>query len=298
MPRKLNEKDKTELLNLIDKALQVAQEAKSKVDHNPKANSRIDFNETITRLAEYREAVENGKPRILKKKQYLKEASRPKYYDQVIYYTVTYFDKRHKHDDIAKPDYKTITEAEIKRLRRKENKGAVLTANELGYTAQAASINAEDNAVNEINNTGLKAQNAKDIDRIMKSRGQKTLDLSFGGNSSLINSLSFAVGGKYQTVVINDFVNYLKNVMKDRQTFAEIEKWVQTTSDGKIFRQIIDEARERSYYKSIKEICQAISLFSTAYLDFKGDMTPGKEELESLRDRAEAEIAGYTEELE
>lgn len=278
-----------EIQHLIDKALTVVDDTRKRIyDASKSAGSKkkdtisgvnvkywLDLDETESRLKEMR----NSKTISPATLGYLKEASRSTYYDKQISYQLRYGEESSKISNRTgktvtsiNSKFKWVTQAEINKYRRKELKGTA-TREELevlSHWQDATSV-----ANQAISGVGLpkveKSVGATDEARqraIRARRASRKVDLSIGGQSDLINDLSYFLGSKYEGFdYIRDFISWYRGAAQNNKQFlGEIEELYRKNTE---IRKLFQNARGANMYTQIKKIAQAlnelISIIKGAY---------------------------------
>lgn len=244
---KKQEKAKKYQQQLIDKAIDVVKAAMDRIsdarEHGIKVDTYFDPVETLEKLESYKDGSSKRKPNL----GYLKEAARPTYYDKLIKYELPYTEQR---GSFTVTTTKTLSQYDINRLRNKDAAGKDLTSTETSYLmawSEATSVS------NNYNNVPI-LQTDEQMQEFIKNSRKKKLDLTFGGMSSLINDLTYS----QDIEIAKDFVAWLRDVMKDPQIFASVEKWYNTTTEGKKARYLINLAKGRNWYKNYKKFAECV----------------------------------------
>lgn len=259
----------------IDEALSVLGTAQDRVEdartHGVAVDTtHIDFEETRKRLLE----AKQGKRKL--SEGYLKEAAGETYYDTLIKYSFpVYVEEKEVYGKSGKekaivyaaakdstgaaiPNMVTISQYDINTIRNKELKGKNLDKlervllnqwNEATYTANQFK-NYKNDAL-----LGITPTSPEDIKRIKKGF-VKSLDLTVGGHSSLINDLAYSIStyGPHGKEIINS----VRDLMRNPKTFAYVEKWYNTTDEGQKCRDALNAAKGQAWYKKFNEAAASI----------------------------------------
>lgn len=294
-----------EIDNLIDKALVVVDNAQRRIDSAAKNGDGVrvkhwlDLEKTkreLKALKKSQQRSEGKRAYIDKSKvEFLKEASKPTYYDKWIEYNLSYSasqSKTSKKTGKTITDYirgrKWVTQSEINAMRRKERAGTA-TPEEIQLLAnwQEATKIASD-AINTTTlpkvSKGVEATDEQRAQMIRARRNRHSLDLSIGGQSTLINDLSYFLGSRFKAEVIQSFVDWLRKGMQDKKFFAEVETLYHR--NGKLQRDI-DDAKGANWYKQYKIIINALAELMQQLEDHYGDKLDFKEEFDILHDAVE-----------
>lgn len=297
-----------EVQNLIDKALTVVDDTRKRIyDASKSADNKkkdtisgvnvkywLDLDKTEARLKEMR----NSKTISPSNLGYLKEASRSTYYDKQISYQLRYGEESSRVSSRTgktitslNSKFKWVTQAEINKYRRKELKGTA-TREELELLSHWQDATSVANQV--ISGAGLpkmeKSIAATDEARqraIRASRASRKVDLSIGGQSDLINDLSYFLGSKYEGFdYIRDFIDWYRGaVQNNKQFLGEIEELYRKNTE---IRKLFQDARGANMYTQIKKIAQAfnelISIIKGAYNNLYDSKT-----LDEIQETAEAD---------
>ena len=135
-------------------------------------------------------------------------------------------------------------------------------------------------AINPIANASAMQYTPQEL-ATMRSRKKvmKDRDISFGGDSTLINDLAYSANVDYA----REFIEMLMNVMKDPFMFTEIESWYRANAD---LQRLLDGATGSYWYEDYCEARNIIIAFinelKTKFNKQLSDDT--KEELDNFRD--------------
>lgn len=235
---------------LIDRALKVLETAENRIQdaeaNDISVTTYVDLEATRQRLLEYRKQ-KRVRPTTL---SYLREASRPTYYDRLIKYNLEVVDENRSTKTSAVTKTVSVSQYEINRLRKKqvtspdiltEEQNAVLAkwgaATEMSASAEIADLSSH--------KAEKKFMRAFKVDR----------DVGIGGASLLINKLSYT----YDAVPSGrEFVLWLQNIMKDPKVFVEIEKWFRMNWQVQM---AIDQAVNKEWYRNFKSFANMIVEF-------------------------------------
>lgn len=235
---------------LIDRALKVLETAENRIQdaeaNDISVTTYVDLEATRQRLLEYRKQ-KRVRPTTL---SYLREASRPTYYDRLIKYNLEVVDENRSTKTSAVTKTVSVSQYEINRLRKKqvtspdiltEEQNAVLAkwgaATEMSASAEIADLSTP--------KAEKKFMRAFKVDR----------DVGIGGASLLINKLSYT----YDAVPSGrEFVLWLQNIMKDPKVFVEIEKWFRMNWQVQM---AIDQAVNKEWYRNFKSFANMIVEF-------------------------------------
>lgn len=235
---------------LIDRALKVLETAENRIQdaeaNDISVTTYVDLEATRQRLLEYRNK-KRVRPTTL---SYLREASRPTYYDRLIKYNLEVVDENRSTKTSAVTKTVSVSQYEINRLRKKqvtspdiltEEQNAVLAkwgaATEMSASAEIADLSSP--------KAEKKFMRAFKVDR----------DVGIGGASLLINKLSYT----YDAVPSGrEFVLWLQNIMKDPKVFVEIEKWFRMNWQVQM---AIDQAVNKEWYRNFKSFANMIVEF-------------------------------------
>lgn len=235
---------------LIDRALKVLETAENRIQdaeaNDISVTTYVDLEATRQRLLEYRKQ-KRVRPTTL---SYLREASRPTYYDRLIKYNLEVVDENRSTKTSAVTKTVSVSQYEINRLRKKqvtspdsltEEQNAVLAkwgaATEMSASAEIADLSSP--------KAEKKFMRAFKVDR----------DVGIGGASLLINKLSYT----YDAVPSGrEFVLWLQNIMKDPKVFVEIEKWFRMNWQVQM---AIDQAVNKEWYRNFKSFANMIVEF-------------------------------------
>lgn len=294
-----------EIDNLIDKALVVLDDAQKRIDsaklHGVGVNIKhdIDLNKNKKELMDLKKSEQRaaGKRAYIyeSKIAFLKEASNKTYYDNFIEYLLSYStpqSRKSMKTGKMVTDYvrgnKWVTQKEINAIRRKEQSG---TASDTEVQLLANWQEATKTASDAINVTtlpkvdkGVEATDEQRAQMIRARRNRHSLDLSIGGQSTLINDLSYFLGSKFKAEVIRSFIDWLRKGMQDKKFFAEVETLYHR--NGKLQRDI-DDAKGANWYKQYKIIISALAELMQQLEDHYGDRLDFKEEFDNLHDAVE-----------
>lgn len=232
---------------LIDKAIDTLRAAMDRIsdarEHGIEVTTYFDPVETLEKLESYKNGTSKRKPNLA----YLKEAARPTYYDKIIKYDLPYTEQR---GSFTVTSTKTLSQYEINRIKNKDARGGDLTSTETSYLMAWSEATS---TANNYHNVPIIQTDAQ-MQEFIKNSRKKSLDLSFGGMSSLINDLTYS----QDIEVAKDFITWLRDVMKDPQIFASVEKWYNTTNEGKKARYTINLAKGKNWYKNYKKFAESV----------------------------------------
>lgn len=234
-------------------------------------------------------------------KERLKLMSRPTYYDKRIEYNIKYSQPVTKKSPITGKEVtsydstsKWVTQSQINAMKSREKKGTaskqdkqILSNWQKATSAANATINETEFAPELANFQGVEYVDPVAQARIMANRRKKTIDLSTGGASQIINDFSYFTGSKYKSEFVSEFVDWVRGAMTDKKFFAEFETYYKS-SDCDDVRAAIAKAKGKQWYKEYGEVAAAIVEFCSRLENFYGDDIPNKSKFDEVRDMAEA----------
>lgn len=146
-------------------------------------------------------------------------------------------------------------------------------------------------AINPVSNAAAMQYTPQEL-AAMRNR-QKTMkarDVSFGGDSALINDLAYSANVEYA----REFIETLINVMKDPFMFEQIESWYRGNTD---LQRLLDGATGSYWYE---DYCEARNIIIAFINELKAKFdkqlsSDAKEELENLREIMDNEADTYNE---
>lgn len=290
-----------EIVDLIDKALVVVDDAQKRIGsaklHGVGVNIKygVDLNRTKNELIALKKTEQRaqGKKAYIddSKVAYLKEASRKTYYDNFIEYLLSYSapqSRKSKKTGKVVKDYvrgnKWVTQKEINAMKRKEQSGTATDEEvQLLSNWQDATATASD-AINvtELPTVakGVEATDEQRAQMIRARRNRRSLDLTIGGQSTLINDLSYFLGSKFKADVIRSFIDWLRKGMStNKKFFAEVENLYHNHDS---LKREIDDAKGANWYKQYKLIIAALEEIMQTLENHYGDTIEFKEEFDNL----------------
>lgn len=300
----------SDIENLIDKALVVVDNAQRRIasanKHGGGARTAfwLDLEETKKDIKALKKENfrKNSKGEVVRKAyidnskvEFLKQAANPRYYDKWIEYNLSYGaeqSKKSKKTGKTITDYvrerKWVSQKEINAIRRKEKAG---TATPEEMSLLSSWQKATETANEAISTTvlpkleeGIEATDEQKAQMIRARRNRRSLDLSIGGQSTLINDLSYFLGSKFKSEVIKEFIDWArKGMKKDKKFFAEIENLYHSRD----IHQKIDEAKGANWYQQYKEIISALEELMHELENHYGDKIDFKEEFDRLHEEVE-----------
>ena len=129
---------------------------------------------------------------------------------------------------------------------------------------------------------GVEATDEQKAQMIRARRNRRSLDLSIGGQSTLINDLSYFLGSKFKAEVIRSFIDWLRKGMStNKKFFAEVENLYHKS--GSLKRQI-DDAKGANWYKQYKLIIAALEEIMQTLENHYGDTIEFQEEFDNLHE--------------
>lgn len=107
----------------------------------------------------------------------------------------------------------------------------------------------------------------------------KARDISFGGDSTLINDLAYSANVEYA----REFIETLMGIMNDPFMYEQIESWYRSNTD---LQRLLDGATGSYWYE---DYCEARNIIIAFINELKSNFdkqlsSDTKEELESLKD--------------
>jgi hypothetical protein len=144
-----------------------------------------------------------------------------------------------------------VSVAEVTRLKKRYDKDPSKTTRE-----EYQIISRYHAAINALSNARAMTstpQELADLRRAKMNRMQDR-DISFGGNSTLINDLAYS---SYAEHVGREFVETLQNAMADPQVYEAIEEWYRS-SDSDNVKKALDQAQGSNWYENFCEARTAI----------------------------------------
>lgn len=248
-----------------------------------------DSNRIKRRLEHLEGKIINKGYLTVKEVEYLKDLTKKRAFDDIIYVTLPVPDKKRSTTSMTVTKGERFTVTEMERLANREyksfiGKGKGLTDAEkmaVEKWTQAARVYKSVNE--EILKTDADVENF-----IRRSRANKAdLDLSFGGQSSLLNDLTYISRAKGD--IGRDLVEWLRGIMQDKTVFAKIEQWYQSPA-GYELRQTINDATGSNMYNGIQRISSMIEKLLDE-LAIEGIVSD--EQIEDLYNKASAGVSGY-----
>lgn len=214
----------------------------------------------------------------------LKDIAAKNEFTSLMKLTIDVVDTERSTDTLTVTKPVKIKLSDIYKIRRKEEAGKELTDDEFNalHAWNDATI-----TYNNYENVPI-LQTEADVQAFIKASRNKSLDLSFGGQSALLNDLAYTERAKGD--IGHDLVEWLRTLMQDKTVFAKIEKWYQSPS-GFELRQAINAATGAAWYKQFK----LISAMIDRLLDnLEVELDLGTDDMrEQLRSKANAITSGY-----
>lgn len=235
-------KRERQINRLAERALQINKETQALVNEFKRDFVSID-NEDLLYLTKQRIQDIQAKKRPTEKDvEKLKDYAKVSHYD----YIKLGLDIRTgtDDDDVQVPEAKEVSLKQIKQILRKQvNFPERITEEEQQIIANYAKsmINYQNTMVEDLDTAEQQEQ--------FKKRFKKTRDVAIGGNSTLINDLSYT----YDCLNAGrDFVIKLQQVMSNPSDFVMIEAWYRGTQEGKDVQNEIDQAVGARWYDMFK----------------------------------------------
>ena len=123
-----------------------------------------------------------------------------------------------------------------------------------------------------------------------RQKTMKARDVSFGGDSTLINDLAYSANVEYA----REFIETLIDVMKDPFMYAQIESWYRSNTQ---LQRLLDGATGRYWYE---DYCEARSIIISLINSLKDKYdkqlsSDAKEKMENIRDLMDNQDDAYNE---
>ena len=242
---------------IIDKAIETTERAKERV-RRAKEVEGIEVHTSVDLDAKIAELKRHKNDRRINKMtmDHIKEvaANTTTYYDNTIFYT---FDSAEISDDGRKTDRKVVkkSEAQMKKLRSKESKMATKTGDSkllseeeidalfLWYKAMSDGV-----VIGEMSTKlGQTVFESEENEREFVKKFKVSRETTFGGNSQLINALSYTFGCYPRGT---KFVMYVQEAMKNPRVWLEMERAYRNNTDN--IATLIDQATGDDWYENFK----------------------------------------------
>lgn len=135
-------------------------------------------------------------------------------------------------------------------------------------------------AINPVSNAAALAYTPQELVQMRRrQKGMKDRDVSFGGDSTLINDLAYSANIEYA----REFIEFLMNIMKDPFMYEQIESWYRSNTD---LQRLLDGATGSYWYE---DYCEARSIIIALINEIRDKYDKqlsqdAKEELEEFRE--------------
>ena len=112
-------------------------------------------------------------------------------------------------------------------------------------------------AINPLSNAKAMSSTPQELAELRKAKMNRMedRDVSFGGNSTLINDLAYSAGAEH---VGRDFVETLQQAMHDPQLYEAMENWYRTSDEANNIKKLLDQAQGSDWYENFCEARVAI----------------------------------------
>lgn len=284
-----------EVQSLIDKALTTIDNAKKRIQDASDSGTPVQTKHwlDLDRMERDIKAYRSRSKISVSNLGFLREAAHPTYYDKWISYQLKFSEESTKYSKrTGKPvtsynsKYKWVTQAEINSIKRKELKGTA-TAEEIQLLShwQDSTMKANQ-AINETSlptvDRSVPATDEDKIRAIRARRASRKLDVSIGGQSDLINDLSYFLGskliasdGKYNLSYVPDFIQWYRDeASKNKVFFGEVEQLYRRNTE---IRKQLQDAKGANLYVQVRKIAQAlvelITKIKESYKKYSADTT-------------------------
>lgn len=222
--------------------------------------------------------------------EYLRDLGKKRGYDDITRVKLPVPDQLRSNENMTVVKYDWFTVTKIEALARQEYRAFLNPEKKQLTEAQKMAVDKWTQAarVYKSSNEEILATEA-DVQRFLRqSRGNKAnLDLSFGGQSALLNDLTYISRAKGD--IGYDLITWLRGIMSDKTAFAKIEHWYQSPA-GYELRQTINDATGANMYNGIQRISSMIEKLLDE-LAIEGIVSD--EQIEDLYNKASAGVSGY-----
>lgn len=292
---------------LVYKALVVLDNAEKRVKAAQSGDDRVEVRvKDNLNFERKREWLESRLDKIKLKPEdveRIKKMARPSYYDSRIEYKIKYSKEDTKVSQITGKEVtsyvsaeKWVTQRQINGMKTREKNGTA-THDDLQILSNWQKATSEANATITETEFASDLANMKGVEyvdpvaqaRIMGNR-RKSLDLSTGGSSQIINDLSYFQSSKYKSEFVNNFVSWIRGAMADKKFFAEVEKYYKS-SDCDDVRKMINGAKGKQWYEEYTNVAAALAEFCARLENFYGDEIPNSSEFSDVKSECEAVAA-------
>lgn len=267
------------------KALELNRKTQETLNEMKKARIPVEENEDTIRLTDQRirQIVAKSRP-TEKDLELLKEWARPSHYNYIKVRLDIRKDEvddkgasKQDVDDITVPEGTLVSLKEIRKVLAKQlNKPENLTDEQRQIIAQYSQ------AISDYVNSSVTDLSTEEAQQRYIKRFNRTRDVSIGGNSSLINDLSYTYDCNDEG---REFVETIQRAMSNPQAFVQIEGWYQ--SNDKL-QDEIDKAKGHNWYDKFQDI--RVTILSFLNTDAIKNVIPSdiNDKFDSLRERLEA----------
>lgn len=239
---------------LIDKAKKYAarailfnEETSKVVEQFSNAGYTVENQEMLTQVKNNIDNIMN-KPRITRK-----DVARLKEYTNITQYDYIKIDlpiRGEEIDGIQVAEEKPVDYGDIRRAIKRQ----VISPNKVTEEQQQL-ISHYAQATAQYQNTRVSDLSTPEAQKQFKKGFNIIRDVSIGGNSTLINDLSYT----YDALNAGrDFVELLQSIMADKNNFVLIETWYRYTDEGKETQFKIDQAVKKYWYEGFKDFSATI----------------------------------------
>ena len=222
--------------------------------------------------------------------EYLRDLGKKREYDNITRVKLPVPDPLRSNENMTVVKYEWFTLNKIEALARQEYRAFLYPEKKQLTDAQKMAVEKWTQAarVYKSSNEEILATEA-DVQRFLRqSRGSKAnLDLSFGGQSALLNDLTYISRAKGD--IGYDLVTWLRGILQDKTVFAKIEHWYQSPA-GYELRQTTNYATGANMYNGIQRISSMIEKLLDE-LAIEGIISD--EQMEDLYNKASAGVSGY-----
>lgn len=283
-----------QIAKILAKAEKNLERAEAKVNELETYGLEVDTyynpDKTRKRLQELSDKLDRRGKLTFWEVEYLRDLGKKRAFDNVTYVTLPVPDEKRSTDNMTVVKEERFTVTKIESLAKQEY-AAFLDPNKKQLTdAQKMAVEKWTQAarVYKSSNEEILATEA-DVQKFLRqSRGSKAnLDLSFGGQSALLNDLTYISRAKGD--IGYDLVTWLRGIMQDKTVFAKIEHWYQSPA-GYELRQTINDATGANMYNGIQRISSMIEKLLDE-LAIEGIISD--EQMEDLYNKASAGVSGY-----
>lgn len=267
------------------KALELNRKTQETLNEMKRADKPIpvEENEDTIRLTDQRirEIVAKTRP-TEKDLTLLKEWARPSHYDYIKVRLDIRKDEINKQDvdDITVPEGTLVSLKEIRKVLSKQlNRPENLTDEQRQIIAQYSQ------AISDYVNSNVTDLSTEEAQQRYIKRFNRTRDVSIGGNSSLINDLSYTYDCSAEG---REFVETVQRAMSDPQAFVQIEGWYQSQTGPGELQDEIDKAKGHNWYDKFQDVRVTILSFLNSDAIKNAIPAEARERVSSLKERLEA----------